>query len=483
MVKTLEKCFASKNIAAYLVGGLLRDSLLGLESKDIDIALVGDALKVGQEIASEFGGHFISLHADFGISRVVFETEGSHSYVDLNSIPNGIESDLGRRDFTVNSLAIPLAKAVSDDPWAYLIDPNDGLGDLKAGVIRAISDSVFTDDPARLMRAARLASWLDFNIEEHTFQQIQKDAHLVAEVAPERIRDEFLNLLSRQGAMKAVRLLDELGILCQVVPELAEAKGVTQPKEHYWDVFNHLVETVGHAERLLASDVDAGDYVVRTLPRFDGLEEYFNEEVSDGHSRLTMLKLCGLLHDISKPATRTMEESGRIRFLGHDKDGADVSKEILRRLRFSRKGVELIGLMVYHHLRPTQMAPKGEMPSGKAIYRYYKSASVAAIDTLYLNMADYLAARGSDLTEAEWEKHRSLISYILSRGIEENAPESLPKLLDGHDILAEFSLSPGPEIGKLLEVVREAQANGEIETREQALGLVNASLNTGGGGA
>lgn len=483
LVKTLAKHFASINVEAYLVGGVLRDSLLGSETKDIDIAVVGDAIYLGKELASSINGHFVELHPDFGISRVVVDTSNTQSYIDLNSIQGTINDDLARRDFTIDSFAIPLADAVTDNPWESLIDPNDGLSDLQSGTVREVSSSVFSDDPARLMRAVRLTTQLNFDIEHDTFEQIQKDAHLVASVAPERTREELMRLFSNSGAMGAIRLLDDLGILCLIIPELAEAKGVTQPKEHHWDVFNHLVETVGHVERLLENELEHEDWVQRTLPRFDGLEEYFSEDVGDGYTRLAMLKLCGLLHDISKPATRTVEESGRIRFIGHDKEGADVSREILKRLRFSRKGIELIGLMVHHHLRPSQMAPKGELPSGRAIYRYYKSASFAAIDTLYLNMADYLAARGPDLDEPEWEKHRKLIDHILTQGLEEKAPEALPKLLDGRDIMVVYSLSPGPEIGKLLDMVREAQANGEIHTKEQALGLVNASLNIGGGGA
>ncbi|MCI0438650.1 MAG: HD domain-containing protein, partial [Chloroflexi bacterium] len=336
---------------------------------------------------------------------------------------------------------------------------------------------------ARLLRAARLAARLGFTIAEDTRRQIRQDTHLVASIAPERVRDELLLTLEQTGVTDALRGMDELGLLCEVIPELSDARGVTQPREHYWDVFNHLVETAGQVERLLEGQPDSGDFVVDMLPRFASMERHFSEEVTDGHSRRTLLKLAGLLHDISKPATRTVEASGRIRFLGHDSEGAVVAGRIMRRLRFSRRGVELMKRMVDNHLRPRQMSQKGELPSRRAIYRYYRDLGDAAIDTLYLNAADYLAARGPMLTRDEWEAHCALMDYILNQGAESAAPQSLPKLITGRDIIEEFSVEPGPRIGELLDAVREAQASGEISTREEALELVGNSLESGGGGA
>ena len=168
LVETLAKHFASINVEAYLVGGVLRDSLLGSETKDIDIAVVGDAMHLGKELASSINGHFVELHPDFGISRVVVDTSNTQSYIDLNSIQGTINYDLARRDFTIDSFAIPLADAITNNPWESLIDPNDGLSDLQSGTVREVSSSVFSDDPARLMRAVRLTTQLSFDIENDT---------------------------------------------------------------------------------------------------------------------------------------------------------------------------------------------------------------------------------------------------------------------------------------------------------------------------
>ena len=183
---------------------------------------------------------------------------------------------------------------------------------------------------------------------------------------------------------------------------------------------------------------------------------------------------------MAKPATRTVEQSGRIRFLGHHSVGAEMVRGILERLRLSRRGTDLLGTMVQNHLRPAQMAPKGEMPSGRAVYRFFRDLGEAAIPTLYLNLADYIAARGPDLQEDEWADYCELIRFILEEGFTEKAPQALPNLVDGRDIMDAFAIAPGPQIGALLDVATEAQAGGEVETKAEALDLIRMHLNAGG---
>lgn len=247
-------------------------------------------------------------------------------------------------------------------------------------------------------------------------------------------------------------------------------------------MFNHLVETTGKIEEVFGGGQGEGG-IARLVPRYEGLDEHFREGVSDGHTRLTLLKFVALLHDVAKPATKTVEDSGRVRFLGHHTVGAEIVGNILKRLRFSGRAVTLARLMVQNHLRPTQMAQKGEMPSGKAIYRYYRDVGDAAIDVLYLNMADYLAARGPNLGEEEWRAHTDLIGYILREGLLQKTPETLPKLVDGNDIMVRFALAPGRLVGELLDLVHEAQANQDITNKEEAYELVRNNLESGGSGA
>jgi len=483
IIRVLSSFFASRNIQAFLVGGVVRDVLLGNLPKDVDLVIEGTTDPVTRDLARTFCGRLVNLDKSRGISRVVLQCDTGSFNIDISSVGDSIADNVKHRDFTINAMALPLDEESYSINRDMVIDCYGGLIDLDTKMLRALSPSVFKDDPVRLIRAPRLAISNELTICEETASQIRSDVSLLDRIAPERVRDEFLKLMSETNARKSLGILDDLNILSQIIPELDQSRAVIQPKEHYWDVFNHLLETVRMVEIVLDGHTIRDDFVVDCIPRFNDMENYFGEEITDGHNRKTALKIAALLHDIAKPTTRTVEVSGKIRFLGHPSEGAVMSAAVLNRMRFSKKGVELIRLMVQHHLRPSQMAPNGEMPSGKAIYRYFRDVGVAAIDTLYLNLADYLAARGPKLEEEEWKEYCSMISWILNEGIKSKAPDNLPKLITGHDIMDVYGLGPGPELGSLLKLVYEAHANGEIDTRVEALKLVKSNLRTGGSGA
>lgn len=482
VISALKDFFVSNNIEAYFVGGLVRDSLLGRETQDLDVAVKGDARACARSLATRLDGQFFDLDAERDIVRVVLSGSRKNFYIDISTIEGDILTDLARRDFTVNSMAIPVGKFELTDIRNNLIDPFDGMSDLEKGVIRTVGESVFRDDPVRLVRAARLSVQASLDIDQETADRIQREAHLVNNVAPERIRDEFLKLLALPGVTDSIRMLDSLGLLTAIIPEMELTRHVEQPGEHYWDVFNHMVEAPGRLERML-SDVSDDDVVTSGLPRFNLMNEYFGETMYEGHTRLTVLKLACLLHDIAKPQTKTVEKSGRIRFLGHHIKGAETAGTILRRLRFSRRGKASVKTMVRHHLRPGQMAPKGKLPSKRAVFRYYRDVGEVAVDTLYLNLADYLAARGPRLEPDDWAHRCRTIQRVLDIGAEQKKRESLPRLLDGKDLMSDFGLEPGPVLGDLLRLVDEARALGKIETREQAIELVRSNLVSGEGNA
>ena len=484
IVNALGEYLASAGIHAYLVGGVVRDALLGRETSDVDLAVAHDTREVGARLAEHFGGRSVQLDDEREIVRVVAPDLEGAPVIDLTPMRDGILKDLSRRDFTLDAMAVSTAEASTPGAEIRLIDPYDGKQDLSNRTVRVLSASVFTDDPARLMRGPRLAAELDFSLADETADAIGSQARLLKTIAQERVRDELLKLLAAPSASSSLRLLDELGLLRLVIPELATAVGVTQPKEHHWDVFTHCIETAGQVERLFApGGSEANPFDAEQAADFLSMKEHFDQAGSDGHSRLTLLKLAALLHDIAKPATRTVETTGRIRFLGHNQVGAEMAEEILSRLRLSRRGIELVSGMVEHHLRPSQMAPDGQLPTPRAIYRYYRDVGDAAIDTLYLNLADYLAARGPYLGEQEWADHCRVVSHILREGQAPKRSERKPKLISGHDVVRTFAVDPGPTVGVMLELVREAQASGEIGTREEAMKLVKANLGAGGDGA
>ncbi|MCJ7655733.1 MAG: HD domain-containing protein [Dehalococcoidia bacterium] len=463
-----------QNCPAYVVGGFVRDWLLDRQTADIDIAVCGDALSVAHEVAEAVDGRYVLLDEANRVARVVVADEQVW-HLDLSSFSDGIQNDLARRDFTIDAMAVELQGFISGS--AQLIDPFSGESDLRERLVRAVNQRIFVEDGARLLRGVRLAAELDFKIEPETESLIRRDCRKAKLVPGERLREELVRILVLPGSGEMVRYLDELGLLTEIVPELKEMKGAEQPKEHYWDVFDHSVEAMAAAEFLLRESLwkYGKEDLLRVTPWSEEISRHFDEEVSSGSNRRLLLKLGALMHDIAKPATKTVDETGRTRFLGHTKQGAVVAAAILERLRFSSREIRLVENLVYHHLRPAQMSNEG-LPTSRAVYRYFRDTEDAGIDVLFLALADYLATHGPRLDIEEWQQHNQLISYILAEHVKQEA-EVLPvRLIDGHDLMDIFDLSPGRLIGELLTEVREAQVAGELSTREEAIALVRKEL-------
>ena len=455
----------------YLVGGFVRDALLGRATADIDLAVAQDGVEVAQKLADALGGRFVLLDRVNRVGRVVIadkEAPSGRWELDFSSFQGSIESDLARRDFTIDAIAVDLGETA-----IHPIDPFNGRADLKKGIVRAVSKTTFQTDAVRLLRAVRLAAELGFSLDKQTEVQLRQDCHLISGVAGERVREELLRLLAVPQSRRFLPYLDKLGLVTAIIPELAEAKGVEQPKEHFWDVLDHSIETVIAVDFLLHQDgwEYAGEEVLAATPWSEVLAEHFSSEVSHGSTRRVLLKLAALLHDVAKPQTKAVAEDGRVHFLGHGKLGAVVAAGVLERLRFSGKEIKLVEVMVREHLRPTQMSQEG-LPTHRAIYRYFRDTEGAGIDTLFLSLADHLATRGPNLEISGWQEHARVVEYVLSQHFAQEKLIVPPKLISGHDLINTFGLNPGPKIGKLLEAVREAQASGEITTREEALSYI-----------
>jgi poly(A) polymerase len=456
LLRRLNSVLQPAGVKPYLVGGLVRDLILKRKTADIDIAVQSDALIVAEDAAKLMGGSYVRLHEENRIGRVVLPDKTGDSgrsqwVVDFTTIENTIYDDLARRDFTIDAMAYDLAELIHDPEQALLIDPFGGLNDLHDRLIRAVSTSVFTDDPLRLLRAFRLSSELGLTIDDETEFLIKSDSYLIATIAGERIREELLRLMLAPKIDRLLLYMSELGVLTAVIPELAGTRGIVQPKEHYWNVFEHLVETAAAAAFLLRSGnwEYAGKEVLETVPWTDELRHYFNTEINPGSTRGTLLRLAALLHDIAKPETKAIDETGRTRFFGHE--------------------IKLVAAMVKYHMRPGQLAQDTELPSAHAIYRYFRDTEEAGIATIFLNLADHLAARGPKIEIPAWEAHTRVSNYILDEHFKQASVTRQEKIIDGNDLMKELGLEPGPAVGEILEQLREAQAAGEIKTSDEAI--------------
>ena len=482
LISRLASFFSARGVRAYATGGFLRDALLALPVRDIDISIDGDPPALGPELADAFGGHCFVLDEEKHQARVL-PADGA-AQIDLLPLRGDIEADLGRRDYTIDAMACRLEEAAAGR--IELIDPHRGLEDLRAGVVRATGDGVFTEDPLRLLRGVRLAVQLDFGIEPRTAGLIRTHAALITAVAVERQRDELMRIFGTPRAGPGMRLLDGLGLLGSVLPEMEAARGVEQPKEHHWDVLGHSFAAVDNLDMLLSEDEPAaapGRELWRELwSRLGWWTEaraYLGAEVVMGAPRSAVLKLGGFLHDIGKPETKSFDETGRMRFFGHSEAGAAIAARLMQRLRFSSREIDLVRPMIDAHLRPVQMAQQGP-PTRRAVYRFFRDTGDAGIDTLFLSLADHLATVGPRPNMEGWRQHVAVVDYVLEMRLQETEVVAPPRLLRGDELMAALGLAPGPLLGRLLEEIREAQAAGEISNRDEALALARRSLGQAG---
>jgi putative nucleotidyltransferase with HDIG domain len=389
-----------------------------------------------------------------------------------------LEVDLRGRDFTVNALAL--------DETGEIVDPTGGQADLAALSVRATSERAFSDDPVRLLRAVRVEAELGFEIEPQTAAWIRRDAALLECPAAERVRDEFVRVLAVQGAATHLQRLDEFGLLSPVVPELEALKHVAQSPPHRFDAWRHTLLVLDALEGVVAAAtgqevaprplVDApsaawGD-LARVLSQFAvDVSAHLAVEVSGGRDRALLLKLAALLHDVGKPKTCSQDEDGHIHFYNHEPVGARIAADRLQALRFSRDEIERACVMIGQHLRPAHLA-RAERVTRRAVYRYFRATACAGVDTVLLSLADHLATWGPNLREQRWARRLDTAETLLAHWFERyNETVSPPVLVTGHDLMAELGLEPGPEIGRLIEALREGQAAGEVATRDQALAL------------
>ncbi len=467
----IKEYLRQEKIPAYLVGGYIRDTLIQRNTIDIDIAVSADAFLIAQKLSGLLQGKYIPLDIENNIARIALCEKDKTHYLDISALRGNIENDLSLRDFTIDAMAVNIEKLAPEITTNDIIDPLKGQNDLKNKVVRTAGNNAFAEDPIRMLRAVRLAAELGFIIDKDTEHLIITRSPLIIKTAMERVNEELCRLFSLPHTSYWLHKLDYLQLLDILMPELSTTKGIEQPVEHYWDVYGHLIETVAAVENLFHQDnmKKQLNNPVDFVPLSEELRQYFEQHVGPALNRKNLLKFAALLHDIAKPQTKILTENGRTRFFGHDKDSAQIASQILTRLRFSNRQIYIITRIIELHMRVGQMTNPGEMPTRRAIYRYFRDAGDVAIDTLFFSLADHLAARGPNLNLSHWIEHANMVEYTLSVCHEKKEVVQPPKLLDGHDLINIFGLPPGPEIKKILDNIHELQAAGEITTRDDAL--------------
>lgn len=472
----------------YLVGGAVRDLWLRRPIHDFDFALPQGAIHVARQVADALSAAFYPLDEERDTGRVIVTVpEGERIFLDFAAFRGAdIDDDLAGRDFTVNAMAIDLRSQA-------LLDPLGGMTDLKEKRLRACSPSAFADDPLRIVRGVRLAAELNFRIQPETRAAMKAAVNLLPRVSAERLRDELFRLFETAKAAAGVRALDMLGALPHLLPELPALKDVAQSEPHVHDVWTHTLATVNHLQAILAAlsatyeadttaDWFRGLLVLRLGRYRSALDAHLSPPSLTGRTLRGLLVLAALYHDIAKPMTAVMEEN-RWRFLGHEEEGARRVAARGHALALSNEEIERLKTVVAQHMRVhfhvNRLLREGKMPSRRAIYRFFRDCGAAGVDVCLLTLADLRAIYEHTLSQETWTACVDVVRLLLENWFEKPAESiSPPPLVSGHDLLQALALTPGPLVGELLEAIREAQAVGEVSTREEALEFARARLDT-----
>lgn len=463
--------FILKNIhRGYLVGGYVRDILMGgcTPPQDRDIA-IKDAEKFAKELSKNLDATFIVLDSENKIYRIVLKDK--ENYLDISELRGkNIEEDLSARDFTINAIAYNLE---TDD----FVDVVGGLEDIKSKRLRLIKEQNIVDDPLRILRAYRFMATTGFKPDEELITVVKKHLDLINLPAKERIHDEIMKLFGgKYTSDTLLNMLDD-GILELIFPCVSEIKKIPPNAHHHLDLIHHVIETVRQIE--LQYNKSEGEVL-----------NHLNKTDFGGYPRINHLKLAGFLHDIGKPSTWTLEREGRTvwsvndntpmpndsnlrhRFIKHDINGAKMVVHILKGLKFSNKQIDYISDMIKNHIYPSSVIASPNLDS-KVMMRYIRKMGENVIDNILLAKADRFSAQGIAVTKEMTEANISGLNKLLEFYLEVKPTlKPLPKLIDGNEIMELLGICQSPKLGEIIAELKEAQLDGNINTKDDAINFV-----------
>lgn len=450
---------------AWMVGGAVRDVALEREVKDLDVAVAGPPEGPARAIARALDGIAFELSEEFPAWRA--KARDDSWQVDVAQLRAGtIEADLALRDFTVGAVAVGLADGRA-------IDPLGGLRDLTGGTIRACGPTSFSDDPLRLMRAARFVAQFGWEIDPDTLELARATSARAAEPAGERILAELVLLVGARDPLGGLGAMDRIGLFDSVLPEIGRLHGVVQGPNHHLDVYGHTMEVV---EGILRIESDLERFTGDRAPE---VSEYLSRPLADGADRGTALRLGALLHDCAKPDTRS-EEDGFVSFRGHDVAGAELIEARFRELRASRKLIGYLKGVTLHHLILGFMVNRRPLDR-RQVYAYLDRTDPVSVDVTLLTVADRLAARGtaSIASQEMVAGHLELAAEMVGHGLDWDREGPPKQFLGGKELAEQLGIEPGPRLGEVMNELAAARYAGEITDASEAVAHARAFLEAG----
>jgi len=462
--------FILKDISeGYLVGGAVRDFLMGKISVDRDIA-IKNAENFAQKLAKKLDAVFITLDSENKIYRLILKDK--KNYLDISELRgNSIEDDLLQRDFTINAIAYDLSKC-------EFIDITGGINDLKNGILRHINEKNFIDDPLRLLRAFRFIAATGFEPDEALFNIIKRHKDLIKEPAKERVHEELMKMFGGKYTEKALLSMLDTDFLQLIFPFVEDMKKVPPNSHHHLDLIHHVIETVKQIE-----------FQYENI-KYEDVKTHINSVEFGGFPRINHIKLAGFLHDIGKYPTWTLEDNGntvwrisdglpfpndaglRHRFIKHDAVGAKIVIPLLRELKFSNKQIDYISEMIKQHIYPSSVISSPNLDN-KVMMRYIRKMGESVIDNIMIAKADRLSAQGPDVTNEMTKNNINGLDKLMNFYIEVKPTlKPIPKLINGIEIMNILKINQSPLLGKIIKELHDAQINGDVSTKEEAIEFI-----------
>ncbi|MBN2256245.1 MAG: hypothetical protein JW704_00185 [Anaerolineaceae bacterium] len=469
---------------AWLVGGALRDQLLEHPLRDMDFVLPAGTHQVAAAVAQDLGGVAFTLDVSRDTQRVILhKKEGAEFYLDF-ILQNGkdIQADLADRDFTINAMAVELTDL--DE----LVDPLGGLADLRAKIVRACAPGAMQDDPVRCLRGLRLANSLDFQIDKDTVAWIRNALPKIEDAAHERIRDELFREFEGRHVERALRVLDVMGGIDVLFPELMALRKTEQTAPHQLNAWDHSLEALGCLEEVTAilnqkpDPEGSGNWLMGMVSMHLGryreqISEYLYHSQTPPRTRYGLLFFAALYHDAGKPETATIGEDKRRHFYRHDKAGLPLIVQRALQLALSRDESDWLGCVVRNHMRIHHLANQDGVTTPHAVYRFFRATGDTGVAICLLSLADLLATYGTTITREVLERELIICKQLLAAWWERpNDILDPPVLLDGKSIMVCLHLEPGPLVGEILEAIRLGQVEGRVKTHTDALKLARDLL-------
>ena len=458
LLAELAPALAKLNTPIYLVGGAVRDAVLGRVSHDLDFVVP----EQGVHIAFRLGDHLrmpaYPLDKERDVGRVRWTEKDL--FLDIAAFRgDSLEADLRDRDFTINAMAIPALAQTT----AEIIDPTGGLADLESHTIAVTHPDAITKDPVRALRAIRMGIRYSSQLTAETKTAVRATLPALHQTSEERLRDELLNLLC-DVPEQALQQLDQLGGLGVLLPQIEALKPIEQSPPHHEAVWAHTLSVLRWLGVVLKERVYSDDHRYA-----EKLRVHLARSVTGFMTGKDLLRLGALYHDVGKAQTKSVGDDSRIHFYEHDQVGGKITETRLTEFHFSRETITHVSDMVRGHMRPLLLAQEPEV-SIKAQHRFFRQYGTVGIDICLLSLADHLATYNGVGSNQSWEKLTAVVNGLLHHYYQhEEQSVQQPPLINGRDVMTAFQWTGGPAVGNTLRAVREAQIAGEVTTKEEAL--------------